>query len=69
MKLRLVKDWKKAHKWLSVKAMFVAMALQGAWAGMPSDLKSSLPEWVAPVAAVVILACGLAGRLVEQDDA
>lgn len=66
MKLRLVDDWKQAWKWISVNCMVLATALQGAWMGVPEDLRGSMPHNIINLITIAILALGLAGRLVKQ---
>ncbi len=62
----LVGEWKRAWRWFSVQAMAGALALQGAWAALPDDMKSHLPGWLVTVFSMVLLLLGLFGRLVKQ---
>ena len=66
--MRLVKDWKKSWKWFSVNAMVWAVAIQGSWAFIPDDMKASLPDGLVTASTVTLLALGVIGRLVDQDD-
>jgi hypothetical protein len=64
--MRLVSDWKKAHRWFSVQALSIATAATVTWQLIPDDLRSAAPSWVPPALLVTILFAGIAGRLVEQ---
>lgn len=66
LKLHLVDDVRDAWKWFSVQSMGLAVVLLGAWGAMPGDLKAALPDWLVPVIAGLVLALGIAGRLVKQ---
>lgn len=69
MKLRLpelVEDWRDAWRWFSVRAMTLALALQGAWVMVPTDLRAKVPEQAALILTLLLLAAGIVGRLVKQ---
>lgn len=64
-KLKLVSDWRQAWRWFSVHAMLLAVSLQGAWLAVPDDIRGHLSRY-APAVSMVILVCGIIGRLVDQ---
>lgn len=64
--MKLIPEWRRAWRMFSVNAMFVALALQGAWAAMPDDLKGNLPAWLLQGITMALLVLGIAGRLVHQ---
>lgn len=64
----LVDDAKRCWRWLSVQAMAVAGAIQGAWLVMPDDLKSRIPEGLVQWVSLALLVLGIAGRVVKQGD-
>lgn len=64
--MKLVDDWRRAPKWISMRAAVAGMALLGAWSVMPEDLKASLPAWATTGTAVGILVLVAVGRLVKQ---
>lgn len=66
-RLQLVDDAKQAWRWLSMQAMVVAGAIQGAWLFIPEDLKSSIPPHIIQIVTLALLAFGVAGRLVKQE--
>lgn len=65
--MTLVDNAKQAWRWLSVQAMIVAAAIQGAWLFIPEDMKSSIPPNVVQGVTLALLALGVAGRLVKQE--
>lgn len=67
--MKLVEDWKRAWRWFSVHALVLAGVLPAVWAELPPDLKSSIPPGAMGAITAVIAACGVIGRLVDQDKA
>jgi hypothetical protein len=67
--MKLVENAKNAWRWLSVQAMVLAGAIQGAWLFVPDDLRASVPQtWLQGITIALMIA-GVAGRLVKQKDA
>jgi hypothetical protein len=64
--MKLIPEWRKAWRMLSVQAMGVAMAAQGAWAMLPAELQSEVPGWAMKAFTAIILGLGIVGRLVKQ---
>lgn len=64
--MKLIANWKKAWRMLSVQAMAIAGAVQGAWMFIPSDMRSSIPESTVQMVTMALLALGVVGRLVDQ---
>lgn len=68
MRVRLVKNARKAWSWFSVKALAVITALALAVALLPYEVVAVLPpEWQPWVIAAVAVA-GLIGRLIDQGE-
>jgi hypothetical protein len=65
-KKRLVDDWQRCWRWLSVQCMTAALAVQGAWMFIPDDMKTSIPPEIVRGATMALLALGIAGRLKNQ---
>lgn len=63
----LIPNWRKAWRMISVQAMAVAGAIQGAWLFIPEDLRTSLPPNLVQGVTAALLALGIAGRLVQQE--
>lgn len=64
--MKLIANWRKAWRMLSVQAMAVAGAVQGAWMFIPADMRSSIPESTVQMVTLALLALGVLGRLVDQ---
>ena len=64
--MKLIPNWRKSWRMLSVQAMTAATAIQGAWMGIPDDMKASIPPTIVHWATMGLLAFGIAGRLVDQ---
>jgi hypothetical protein len=64
--MRMVSEWKRAWRWFSVQAMALAVALQGAWASLPDDMRARLPGGTVAAFTILLLLLGIGGRLVRQ---
>lgn len=65
--MRLVKDWKRAHRWYSTQMQALAASLLAAWALVPSNLLDAVPDNVKKWVVVAIIVTGVIGRLVDQE--
>lgn len=64
--MKLVEDWKEAHKWLSVQVLTILAATPFVWIALPEDIKAMLPpEWRPWVLSILAIG-GLIGRLKDQ---
>ena len=66
--MKLVPNARKAWRWISMQAMGVAVALQGAWVFIPDDLKARAGDDLANWVTGALLVLGMIGRLVKQGD-
>ncbi|MFM2253804.1 MAG: hypothetical protein RJB68_2141 [Pseudomonadota bacterium] len=64
--MRPIPNWRKAYRMLSVQAMAIATALQGAWMGIPEEMKASVPPELVYWITMGLLVFGIVGRLVDQ---
>lgn len=64
--MKLIDNWRKAYKMLSVQAMTVAGAIQGAWVYIPDDMKAHIPSGWVTALTIGLLAFGIVGRLLAQ---
>ena len=64
--MKLIDNWKKAPRMLSVQAMALAAAIQGTWPSVPDDLKAHVPPFLVHWVSVVLLVAGILGRLLQQ---
>ena len=66
--MKLIEGWKSAYRFISVQAMVLAGAIQGAWLFVPDDLRASIPQtWLQGITLMLMVA-GVAGRLVKQKE-
>jgi hypothetical protein len=68
MTMKLVDDAKSAWRWISMRCMAAALALQGAWEVLPDDLKTGIPPKLVTYVALGRLALGMLGRVVKQGE-
>jgi hypothetical protein len=66
MTIKLVKNWKRAHRWLSMRFLAASAALQAGFAVLPDDLRMTLPAWLMHGSAIALLVCAALGRLLDQ---
>ena len=66
--MKLVPNARKAWRWISMQAMGVAVALQGAWVFIPDDLKARAGDDTAAWVTGALLVLGMIGRMVKQGD-
>ena len=77
IKLELIEDWRNFWRFWSVRLGIIGSAITGvliafpdvalsAWAMMPADLKSAIPERYMPLIGVVILVASLIARAIKQ---
>lgn len=66
--MKLIEGWKSAYRFISVQAMVLAGAIQGAWLFIPDDLRSTIPQsWLQGIT-ITLMVMGVAGRLVKQKE-
>ena len=65
--MKLVDDWNKAWKWISMQGMVTAGVIQSVWITLPDDWRSSLnTHWISGLT-IVCLVIGVFGRLYKQN--
>lgn len=67
--MKLVADWKQAWKWLSVRFVALAAAVQASLLAFPETLTAYIPANWLHVVVIVLLAASVIGRLVDQPKA
>ena len=67
-RLEFVDDAKQAWRWLSMQAMTAALAVQGAWAMLPDDMRTTIPAQYVQWLTFALLGLGIVGRLVKQQE-
>lgn len=43
-RLRLIDDWRRAHRLLSIWVSALSAAIMAAWTSLPDDIRAALPE-------------------------
>ena len=64
--MKLIDNWKRAHRMISVQLMALVGAIQAAWPSIPKDLKDTLPHNLVHWVSIVLLVAAVAGRLLDQ---
>ena len=64
--MKLIANWRKAYRMLSVQSMAMATAIQGAWVVLPEDMKTTIPPQAVQWITMGLLVFGIVGRLVAQ---
>lgn len=64
--IRLVDNWKRAHRMISVQLMAATGAIQAAWPSIPQDLKDALPHGIVRWVSIALLVLAVGARLVDQ---
>lgn len=67
--MKLIPNWRRAWRMLSVQAMTAAGVLQIAWETQPDAIRAVVPASWVPWITVGVLCFGIAGRLVHQPKA
>lgn len=65
--MKLIPEWRKAWRMVSIQAMALAATIQGAWIALPPDLLAQVPPEISRGVTLALLGLGIAGRLVKQD--
>lgn len=64
--MRLIPNWRRAWRMVSVQAMTAATVLQVAWETQPDAIRAVVPAGWVPWITVGTLVFGIAGRLIQQ---
>ena len=64
--MKLIPNWKRAYKMVSVQCQTVSIAVLGGWQALGDDLQAAIPLWVVFTVAITLLVIGTIGRLVQQ---
>jgi hypothetical protein len=66
MGLKLIDNWHRAHRMLSVQLVALDGAVRLGWDQVPSDLKAAIPAAVVTAVAYLLVALPIIGRLIDQ---
>jgi hypothetical protein len=67
--MKLVDDWQKCRKWLSVQIPVIGTSVLLSYAALPDDWKAAIPHWAIVSLAITFLVGGAVGRVVDQPGA
>lgn len=68
MNLKLIDNWKKGWKFISVHCMVLSQAVLGSWLALPDEMKTAIKIEYVTVVAIALLVIGTVGRFVDQGD-
>lgn len=66
-RLKLVRDWKRCWKWLSMQFSVIGIAMSFAWGFLAPKLQDSIPNHIAAGIALVIFFLIAFGRVIDQN--
>jgi hypothetical protein len=64
--MRLVDDWKRAHRWITMRVSAGAVALATGWTAVPQEWRDAIPKWVLVLAFAAYALTIMGGRVVKQ---
>jgi hypothetical protein len=64
--MKLVDNWKRAHRMISVQLCAITGAIQAGWPSIPQDLKDALPHGIVNYVSIALLVAAVGGRLIDQ---
>lgn len=64
--MRLVPNWKKAHRMLSVQLTALNGSIAYGWALVPDTLRTEVPHAVVVGVSIALFALPVIGRLIDQ---
>jgi len=66
MKPKLINEWRKIYKYISVQIPALNVAFLATWALLPQKFQDALPvTWVISIA-IALLIAGVVGRMIAQ---
>jgi hypothetical protein len=64
--VRLIPNWKRAHRMLSVQLTTINAGIVGGWQILPPEWKAVIPQPLMLKAAVVLFVLTILARLIDQ---
>lgn len=65
MRIKLVDDWRKAHKWLSTRLCLVAASVSLAYEYLPA-VREFIAPYVSPTTMALLAALVIVARIIDQ---
>lgn len=66
--MRIIKNWSRAHRFLSVQLTALNGAAVAAWAGLPDDWRAAIPHGVVIGAGIFMFVATIAVRMIDQGE-
>lgn len=66
--MKLIPNWRRCHRMLSVQLWTLNGAGAFAWARLPDDLKAAIPHSLTTTVAIVMFILPIVARLIDQGD-
>lgn len=64
--LRLINEWRRSWRMISVQCMTLSIAIQASWDRLPAELKSTFSDETMHTISISLLVLGIIGRMVLQ---
>ena len=64
--MKLIPNWRKAWRMLSVQANTINVAVLAGWSSLPDRMQDAIPVYVIVGLAIGLLVLGTIGRLIAQ---
>lgn len=64
--MKLIPEWRRAWRMLSVQANTINVALLAGWSGLPARMQDAIPVGAVVALAIALLVLGTIGRIVAQ---
>lgn len=64
--MKLVENWKRAHRMISVQLSVINGAVLAAWQALPADWRAVLPQSLLVKVAIALLVLSIIARLIDQ---
>ena len=64
--MKLIPNWQRAHRMLSVKLTTLNAGIVGGWQALPPDWKAIIPQHLMVKAAIALFVLTIISRLIDQ---
>ena len=64
--MKLIENWQRAHRMLSIQLTTLNGALVGGWQVMPADWKTMIPQGLMVKVAIGLFVLTIVSRLIDQ---
>jgi hypothetical protein len=64
--VKLIEDWRHAHKFISNRCMALVIGCNGAYRLLDPSLQAALPPWLLTGLSFALLGLGMVGTVIDQ---